>query len=56
MLDYIEYIKKNNLGEIKLNKTFKDITTLKIGGSIDLLFYPNTIENFIIFYKYSTII
>ena len=52
MLDYIEYIKKNNLGEIKLNKTFKDITTLKIGGSIDLLFYPNTIENFIIFYKY----
>ena len=52
MLDYIEYIKKNNLGEIKTNKTFKDITTLKIGGSIDLLFYPSTIENFIIFYKY----
>lgn len=52
MLDYIEYIKNNSLGEIKTNKTFKDITTLKIGGSIALLFYPSTIEDFIIFYKY----
>ena len=48
----IEYIKINNLGEYYTNKTFKDVTTLKIGGKIKLLFYPNTIENFIKFYKF----
>lgn len=52
MLKYVEYIKKNNLGEYCLNKSFKDITTLKIGGKIKLLFYPLTIEDFITFYKY----
>lgn len=52
MLKYVEYIKKNKLGIIKLDKSFKDITTLKIGGKIKLLFYPNTIDNFILFYKY----
>lgn len=52
MLKYVEYIKKNNLGEYCLNKSFKDVTTLKIGGKIKLLFYPLTIEDFITFYKY----
>jgi len=52
MRKYIDYIKKYKLGEIYCNKTFKDITTIKIGGKIKLLYYPNTIGNFIHFYKY----
>lgn len=51
MLELVEYIKKNKLGEVYLNKTFKDLTTLKIGGKIRLLYYPNTVESFILFYK-----
>lgn len=52
MLKYVEYIKNNNLGVVYLNKSFKDITTLKIGGKIKLLFYPYTLDNFLSFYKY----
>ena len=52
MLEYIEYIKKNKLGVIELNKSFKNITTLKIGGKIKLLFYPYANECFIKFYRY----
>lgn len=52
MLEYIEYIKNNKLGVIELNKSFKNMTTLKIGGKIKLLFYPYTNECFINFYRY----
>ena len=52
MIDYISFIKKNELGVIYTDKSFKQLTTLKIGGNIKLLFYPSTIENFIMFYKY----
>jgi len=47
-----EYIKIMQLGEYSTTKTFKDLTTIKIGGNIKLLYYPNTIDNFILFYKY----
>lgn len=52
MKKYVEFIHNNKLGNIYTNKMFKDITTIKIGGKIGLLYYPNTIDNFIIFYKY----
>lgn len=52
MMKYVEYIKNNNLGIIYTDKTFKQLTTLKIGGKIKLLYYPNSIENFITFYIY----
>ena len=39
MLKYVEYIKKNKLGWVYTTKTFNEITTLKIGGKIKLLFY-----------------
>ena len=45
MIKYEEYIKNNKLGVLYTNKMFKDIDTIKIGGNIRLLFYPNTIEN-----------
>lgn len=52
MKKYIEYIKNNNLGEVYLDKMFKDVTTIKIGGKIKLLYYPNSIESFLSFYRY----
>lgn len=52
MNKYITYIEKNDLGLIYLNKTFKEITTIKIGGRISLLFYPNSTFSFIKFYRY----
>ena len=39
MKKYEEYIKKNKLGEVYNNKSFKDITTIKIGGKIMMLYY-----------------
>ncbi len=52
MIKFINYIKENNLGKYYCNKTFKDITTLKMGGKINLLFYPNSVENFVDFYRF----
>lgn len=52
MIEFDEYIKKNNLGECYYDKSFKDITTIKIGGKIKLLFYPSSNENMINFYRF----
>ena len=42
-----KYIEKNNLGIILKNKRFKDLTTMKVGGRIKKLFYPNSIDNLV---------
>lgn len=52
MKKYIDFINEYQLGEYKLNEQFTNITTLKIGGPIGLLFYPSTEENFISFYRF----
>ncbi len=52
MKKYIDYIKKYQLGEINLKGTFSNITTLKIGGKISLLFYPYSEEYFLSFYRF----
>ena len=39
------YIEDNNLGIVLNNKKFKDITTMKVGGKIKNLYYPNSIDN-----------
>lgn len=46
----IEIIKNEKLGDFNENLSFKDITTLKVGGKIRLVFFPNSIENFKTFY------
>lgn len=46
------FIRKNKLGKVDENKSFRDLTTLRIGGRIPLLYLPNTIENFLIFYRF----
>ena len=52
MIKYIEYIKNNKLGIIETNQLFSKLTTLRIGGKIDLLFYPYSVEQFVLFYKF----
>ena len=52
MMEYINYIKDHNLGEIFENTSFKEVTTLGIGGNICLLYYPNSIKNFLTFYDF----
>lgn len=47
-----KFILGNNLGEIDENMYFKDITTLKVGGKIRLVYYPYTIEKYIFFHKF----
>lgn len=42
----------NELGEVLENMSFKDCTTLKVGGKIRLFYYPNSIENFLAFHEY----
>lgn len=49
---YIKFINENNLGKVYNDKKFKDITTLKVGGKIKLLFYPSSTSNFIKFYRW----
>lgn len=48
-----KYIEENKLGRVISNKTFRDITTLKIGGSIKILYYPNSIDSFSRFFQYA---
>lgn len=52
MDDVKKFISENGLGEISENMSFKDCTTLKVGGKISLFYYPNTVENFLIFHDY----
>ena len=51
MLEVKKYILGRNLGLIKEDLTFKELTTLRIGGKIALVYYPYTLENFIDVYR-----
>ena len=48
----IKYIKDKNLGELYTNYTFKMITTLKVGGSIALMYFPNSDDSLLIVLSY----
>lgn len=50
--DFIEYINKNNLGHIDTSLSFKDITTIKIGGKIACLYLPKTLDDLVISFRY----
>ena len=52
MIDEIkDYILKNSIGDIDESLSFKDLTTFRIGGKIRLVYFPDSIENFIKFDK-----
>lgn len=46
-----KFIIKNELGVVLQSKSFKDLTTMKVGGKIKCLYYPNTVNNLIIVLK-----
>lgn len=42
-----KFISKNQLGLVINDKRFSDLTTIKVGGKIKLLYYPSSVENLI---------
>lgn len=50
--DFIKYIKDNYLGDVFTNYSFKDLTTLKIGGQIACLYKPYTLDDLFVAYRY----
>jgi UDP-N-acetylmuramate dehydrogenase len=51
-MSFITYIIDNKLGDIEYGKTFKELTTIGCGGKIKWLYYPNSIKNLRVAYKY----
>lgn len=49
------YIEKHCLGLVLNNKSFKDLTTMKVGGRIKNLYYPNSTESLLKVIKYLNI-
>lgn len=47
-----KYINDNKLGIVLNNKKFKDLTTMKVGGKINNLYYPTSISSLIEVLKY----
>jgi UDP-N-acetylmuramate dehydrogenase len=47
-----KYIIENQLGEALENRSFREYTTLQVGGKIRLVYLPDTVENFLKFYHY----
>jgi len=52
MLDFIKFIKKSNLGDIKENVSFKDLTTYRTGGVARVVFFPSDVEALVDVLKY----
>lgn len=49
---FINYINENYLGTIFTNYSFKDLTTLKIGGHIQCLYKPSSLDDLFIAFSY----
>lgn len=49
---FITYIHQFQLGDIVTHKSFKDLTTLKIGGKIKCLYIPHTLDHLVQAMKY----
>lgn len=43
-MNFKKFVYKQELGNIKRNEYFKNITTMKVGGKIKYLFYPNNVN------------
>lgn len=50
--DFLKFVRKYNLGEIKEEVDFKKITSLKIGGICEALYIPSDLESLTICLKY----
>ena len=49
---FISFVNENKLGNIITNSSFKELTTIKIGGKIKCLYMPNNIYQLSKAYKY----
>jgi len=47
-----DFVLKNDLGSVECNKSFKELTTIGIGGAIKYLYIPKDIEALRIAYKF----
>ena len=47
-----KYVLYNDLGIVVNNKSFKDLTTMKVGGKIRNLYYPSSFDNLLITLAY----
>lgn len=50
--NFIEFIKKQELGSFKENVSFKTLTTYKTGGTARLVVFPNNIDSLVEMIKY----
>lgn len=51
-MDFTQYVYKNDLGQLNIDKSFKDLTTIGCGGKIQTLYYPKNIDCLIRAYKF----
>lgn len=49
---FINYVNNNHLGDINTNTSFKNLTTLKIGGHIACLYLPKSLDDLVVAYRY----
>lgn len=52
MKDFLALVKTHNLGKISENVSFKQLTSLKIGGVAKYLYEPNSVDSLIKAYQY----
>lgn len=52
MKGFINYAQTYHLGDVSLNQSFRNLTTLKIGGPINCVFYPYTRDTLREAYRY----
>ena len=51
-MNFEKYVLDNNLGLIKTNYSFKELTTIGTGGNIRFLYCPNSIKSLCLAFKY----
>lgn len=44
-MNFKRYVYKNNLGTINKKEYFKNLTTMRVGGKIKYLYYPNSVDS-----------
>lgn len=51
-MNFKKYISINEYGVVKKNEYFKSLTTMRVGGKIKYLYFPNNVDNLIEVIKY----
>ncbi len=44
-MNFKKFVYNNELGEVNTKSYFKDLTTMRVGGKIKYLFYPNSVDS-----------